>query len=333
MMSLEPSTGFVKAWVGGVDFHHFAYDHVKQGTRQVGSTIKPFVYSTALAMGVAKPCTMLKGEVNTCVDVFGSMGNIESRWCPSGALDQDRSVEYCLATSNNPGTVQVMKKMGGYAGPKNISKLLKDLEIVLRPEDEVPSMCLGVMDLSVYQMVAAQAMLVNNGIYNRPTTVLRIEDRRGNVIYSAEPYSKEVLNANLAHRVLLMMKGVVQYGTGTSLRGTYHPWGGLNYPMAGKTGTTQSNSDGWYMGLTPDLVTGVWVGAEDRAVRFKSMTWGQGARMAPPIFGYYMQKAYKDTDLNISREDFEEPMGYDPLEFGCDSENNGGDPFDFFNGG
>ena len=333
MMSLEPSTGFVKAWVGGVDFHHFAYDHVKQGTRQVGSTIKPFVYSTALAMGVAKPCTMLKGEVNTCVDVFGSMGNIESRWCPSGALDQDRSVEYCLATSNNPGTVQVMKKMGGYAGPKNISKLLKDLEIVLRPEDEVPSMCLGVMDLSVYQMVAAQAMLVNNGIYNRPTTVLRIEDRRGNVIYSAEPYSKEVLNANLAHRVLLMMKGVVQYGTGTSLRGTYHPWGGLNYPMAGKTGTTQSNSDGWYMGLTPDLVTGVWVGAEDRAVRFKSMTWGQGARMALPIFGYYMQKAYKDTDLNISREDFEEPIGYDPLEFGCDDENNGGDPFDFFNGG
>jgi penicillin-binding protein 1A len=329
MMSLEPSTGFVKAWVGGVDFHHFAYDHVKQGTRQVGSTIKPFVYSTALAMGVAQPCTMLKGGINTCVDVPGSMGNIESRWCPAGELDKDRSVEYCLATSNNPGTVQVMKKMGGYAGPKNISKLLKDLEIDLRPEDEVPSMCLGIMDLSVFQMVAAQAMFVNHGIYNRPTTVLRIEDRRGNVIYSAEPYSKEVLNANLAHRVLLMMKGVVQYGTGTSLRGTYHPWGGLNYPMAGKTGTTQSNADGWYMGLTQDLVTGVWVGANDRAVRFKSMTWGQGARMALPIFGYYMQKAYKDTDLKISREDFEEPIGYDPLEFSCEGENNGGAPFDF----
>ncbi|MFT6921174.1 MAG: penicillin-binding protein 1A [Crocinitomicaceae bacterium] len=329
LMSLEPSTGFVKAWVGGVDFHHFAYDHVKQGTRQVGSTIKPFVYSTALAMGVVQPCTKLKGGINTCVDVFGSMGNIESRWCPAGELDQDRSVEYCLATSNNPGTVQVMKKMGGYAGPKNISKLLKDLEIDLRPEDEVPSMCLGVMDLSVYQMVAAQAMLVNNGIYNRPTTVLRIEDRRGNIIYSAEPYSKEVLNANLAHRVLLMMKGVVQYGTGTSLRGTYHPWGGLTYPMAGKTGTTQSNADGWYMGLTPDLVTGVWVGADDRAVRFKSMTWGQGARMALPIFGYYMQKAYKDTDLKISREDFEEPIGFDASEFNCDNEENGGSFLNF----
>lgn len=323
MMSLEPSTGFVKAWVGGVNFHHFAYDHVKQGTRQVGSTIKPFVYSTALAMGVVKPCTVLEGGTQPCVDVFGANGKVESRWCPSGEMLKNSTVENCLANSNNPGTVLVMKKMGGYAGPKNISKLLKDLEINLRPEDEVPSMCLGVMDLSVFQMVAAQAMFVNHGIYNRPTTVLRIEDRRGNVIYSAEPYSKEVLNANLAHRVLQMMKGVVAYGTGASLRGTYRPWGGLTYPMAGKTGTTQSNADGWYMGLTPDLVTGVWVGANDRAVRFKSMTWGQGARMALPIFGYYMQKAYKDTDLNLSREDFEAPIGFDESEFNCDNEANG----------
>ncbi|NRA12829.1 MAG: penicillin-binding protein, partial [Crocinitomicaceae bacterium] len=236
----------------------------------------------------------------------------------------------CLATSNNPGTVLVMKKMGGYAGPKNISKLLKDLEIDLRLEDEVPSMCLGVMDLSVSQMVAAQAMFVNHGIYNRPTTVLRIEDRRGNIIYSAEPHSKEVLNANLAHRVLMMLKGVVQYGTGASLRGTYHPWGGLGaYPMAGKTGTTQSNADGWYMGLTPDLVTGIWVGANDRAVRFRSMAWGQGARMALPIFGYYMQKVYKDPDIHISKEDFEEPIGYSTEEFSCDGDDNGGDGINF----
>ena len=321
LMSIEPSTGFVKAWVGGVNFNHFAYDHVKQGTRQVGSTIKPFVYSTALAMKVVQPCTMLEGGTKPCVDVFGPSGNIQSRWCPSGILRDNATVENCLATSNNPGTVLVMKKMGGYAGPKNISKLLKDMDINLRIEDEVPSMCLGVMDLSVYQMVAAQATLVNHGIYNRPTTVLRIEDRRGNVIYSAEPHSKEVLNANLAHRVLLMMKGVVAYGTATSLRGTWRPWGGLTAPMAGKTGTTQSNADGWYMGLTPDLVTGIWVGAEDRAVRFKSMNWGQGARMALPIFGYYMQEVYKDKELNISTEDFEEPIGYNPEEFGCDGEN------------
>jgi penicillin-binding protein 1A len=124
-----------------------------------------------------------------------------------------------------------------------------------------------------------------------------------------------------------MMKGVVQYGTSTSLRGTYQPWGGLKYPMAGKTGTTQSNSDGWFIGLTPDLVTGVWTGGEDRFERFRSMTWGQGARMALPIYGYYMQSVYKDKDLKISTEDFEEPIGYDPTRFEC--ENNGGDAEDF----
>ena len=320
MMSIEPSTGFVKTWVGGINFHHFAYDHVKQGTRQVGSTIKPFVYSTALSMGVVKPCTPLEGGTTTCVDVFGPDGQVQKRWCPKGELKTNATVENCLANSNNPGTVQVMSKMGGYAGPKNISKLLKDLDINLRPEDEVPSMCLGVMDLSVYQMVAAQAMLVNHGIYNRPTTVLRIEDRNGNVIYSAEPHSKEVLNANLSHRVIQMMKGVVQYGTGASLRGTWvGDWGGIKHPMAGKTGTTQNNSDGWYMGLTPELVTGVWVGAEDRAVRFKTMKWGQGARMALPIFGYFMQSLYSDRSIGLSTADFKEPAGYDPNEFDCEN--------------
>jgi penicillin-binding protein 1A len=328
MMSIEPSTGFVKAWVGGIDFHSFAYDHVKQGTRQVGSTIKPFVYSTALTMGVVKPCTKLQANVNTSVDVFGANGNVESRWCPAGVLKENATVENCLATSNNPGTVQVMSKMGGNSGPKNISKLLKDVDINLRPEDEVPAMCLGVMDLSVYQMVAAQAMLVNHGIYNRPTTVLRIEDRNGNVIYNAEPHSKEVLNANLAHRVIQMMKGVVQYGTGGSLR--WHPkWGGIKHPMAGKTGTTQSNADGWYMGLTPELVTGIWVGAEDRSVRFRYTAQGQGAHMALPIFGYYMQQVYKDKSLGITTGDFEEPVGYNPEEFSCDGseDNPDGNPF------
>ena len=196
------------------------------------------------------------------------------------------------------------------------------MEINLRPEDEVPSMCLGIMDLSVYQMVAAQAMFVNQGIYNRPTTILRIEDRNGNVIYSADLHSKEVFNPNDAYRTLQIMKGVVQYGTGASLRGTWRKWGGITQPMAGKTGTTQNNSDGWFMGLTPDLVTGVWVGAEDRAVRFRSMEWGQGARMALPIYGYYMQKVYNDKKIKISTEDFEAPMGFDPSIYECDGDEN-----------
>lgn len=331
LISVEPSTGFVKAWVGGIDFNHFAYDHVKQGTRQVGSTIKPFVYATAITMGVVKPCTTFPYGSSACVDVFNN-GRITKQWCPKGQLTPsfgtDPSVEWCLTNSNNPGTVLVMSKMGGQAGPKNISKLLKDLDIILRPEDEVPSMCLGVMDLSLFQMVGAQSMFVNKGIYVRPSTILRIEDRNGNVIYSADPYSKEVLNSSDAFVTLKMMKGVIQSGTGASLRGG-RKWGGITHPTAGKTGTTQNNSDGWFMGLTPDLVTGVWVGAEDRAVRFKSMTWGQGARMALPIYGYYMQQVYKDTKLKVSTEDFEAPIGYNPSIYYCDEPENNYDLITF----
>jgi penicillin-binding protein 1A len=199
---------------------------------------------------------------------------------------------------------------------------LKDLDIHLRPEDEVPSMCLGIMDLSLFEIVGAQAMFANNGIYNRPVSVLRIEDRNGNVIYSEEGYSKEVMNENVAYETLKMMKGVVNGGTGGSLRAAWRPWGGLTAPMAGKTGTTQGNADGWYMGLTPDLVTGIWVGAEDKQVRFQSMDWGQGARMALPVFGYYMQKVYKDKVINLTQNDFTVPETYDPNIFSCGGEDN-----------
>lgn len=320
MISIDPKTGHVKAWVGGANFDHFAYDHVKLGKRQVGSTIKPFVYSTALAMGVVKPCTRFE-PISYCVDLMDGSGNVTGKWCPGG--EAASSVEEGLAMSSNPTTVAVMSKMGGYAGPKNISKLLKDLDINLRPEDEVPSMCLGIMDLSLYQMVAAQCIFANHGIFNRPTTILRIEDRNGNVIYSAEEYTKEVLNENVAYETLKMMKGVVNRGTAGSLRGG-RSWGGIYHPTAGKTGTTQNNSDGWFMGLTPELVTGVWVGAEDRSVRFKTMEWGQGGRMALPIYGYYMQRVYKDPIVALSTTDFEVPQNYDPKQFTCEGDNQGG---------
>lgn len=317
LISIEPQSGFIKAWVGGADISSFAYDHVRQGKRQVGSTIKPFVYGTALAMGVAKPCTIFK-DMPYCVDLEDGHGRITGKWCPSGKIPVGESVSWGLQQSNNPATVAVMSMMGGYAGPKTISKLLKDLDINLRPEDEVPSMCLGVMDLSLFEMVGAQAMWANNGIYNRPVSVLRIEDRNGNVIYSEEGYSKEVMNENVAYETLKMMKGVVNGGTAGSLRAAWRPWGGLTAPMAGKTGTTQGNADGWYMGLTPDLVTGIWVGAEDKQVRFQSMEWGQGARMALPIFGYYMQKVYKDKTINLTQADFAVPDTYDPNAFSCE---------------
>jgi penicillin-binding protein 1A len=299
--------------VGGANFDHFAFDHVKQGKRQVGSTIKPFVYATALAMGVVKPCTTFEPG-SYCVDLMDASGNIDGRWCPGG--EAAGSVQDGLALSSNPTTVAVMSRMGGYAGPKTISKLLKDVDINLRPEDEVPSMCLGVMDLSLYEMVAAQCIFANNGIYIRPTTIMRIEDRSGNVIYSANEVSKEVLNENVAYETLKMMKGVITRGTGGSLRGG-RSWGNILAPTAGKTGTTQSNADGWFMGLTPELVTGVWVGAEDRSVRFRSTDQGQGARTALPIYGYYMQKVYKDPVIALSTTDFDVPASYDPKQFQC----------------
>jgi penicillin-binding protein 1A len=320
LMSVEPQTGFVKAWVGGANIDHFAYDHVRQGKRQVGSTIKPFVYATALNMGVVKPCTVIPTG-SFCVDLEDGSGNVTGRWCPRGDAPGGENVGWCLANSNNPGTVFVMSKMGGYAGPKTISKFLKDLNIDVRPADEVPAMCLGPMDMSLYEMVPAQAMFVNQGIFTSPTTILRIEDRNGNIIYSAKPTSKEVLNQNVAYEMIKMLKGTVNYGTAGSLRGG-RAWGGITAPTAGKTGTTQNNSDGWFMGLTPELVTGVWVGAEDRSVRFKSMEWGQGARLALPIYGFYMKKIYKDVDIALSTTDFDVPVGYDPKQFQCGGNTN-----------
>ena len=317
LISIEPQTGFVRAWVGGVNFKHFSYDHVRQGTRQVGSTIKPFVYAAALSMKVVNPCTSFSpGEY--CVDLVDPNNKVVGQYCPKG--DVARNVKMGLALSSNPTTVAVMAKMGAFnpvnktGGPYQIEKLLKKTEITLNPNDVVPSMCLGSMDMSLYKLVAAQCIFPNNGIYVRPTTIERIEDRNGKVIYSATPYSDQALNSTVAYEILKMMKLVISQGTGGSLRsGKYG-----NIPItAGKTGTTQNNSDGWFIGVTPDLVTGVWVGAEDRSVRFKSMNWGQGARMALPIYGYYMQQAYKDHILALSSEDFAEPPDYDPNTYDC----------------
>ena len=322
LISVEPATGFVKAWVGGANFKHFSYDHARQGKRQVGSTIKPFVYATALSMKVVNPCTKFTEEEH-CVDIVDENNILLKQYCPGG--DAAETVSLGIAKSSNPTTAGVMGRMGRFnsflktGGPFQIDKLLRKMNVFLRPEDLVPAMCLGSMDLSLYELVSAQCVFVNEGIYNKPTTIERIEDRNGKVIYEAHQERKKVLSPTVAHEVLKMMLGVVQGGTGSSLRGSWRPWGGITAQTAGKTGTTQNNSDGWFMGLTPELVTGVWVGAEDRSVRFKTMAWGQGARMALPIYGYYMQKVYADRRINLSTEDFTVPVEYNPEEFKCDA--------------
>ena len=317
LVSIEPGTGFVRAWVGGINFSHFAYDHVRLGKRQVGSTIKPFVYAAALSMGVVNPCSTFGAE-EYCLNLVNNNNNIVGKYCPEGT--PAATMRDGLALSSNPTTVAVMGRMGAFnplrktGGTYQIEKLLKSAGISLRKNDVVPSMCLGSMDLSLYELVAAQCIFPNNGVYVKPTIIARIEDRNGKVIYEATEEKNQALSSTVAYEILKMMKGVIERGTGASLRsGKY----GTIAPTAGKTGTTQNNSDGWFIGITPDLVTGIWVGAEDRSVRFKSMNFGQGARMALPIYGLYMKQVYKDAHIGLSTLDFAEPPDYDPKKYEC----------------
>lgn len=313
LISIEPSTGFVKAWVGGTNIDHFAYDHVRLGRRQVGSTIKPFIYGAGITMNVVKPGLVIP-DIRYCVDLFDPNNNPDGQWCPANSDGSGAggmvSIATGLALSKNNVAVYIMSKMGAQAGPQTVAKLMRSMDIQLNDADVVPAMCLGSMDLSLYELVGAQATFVNHGIFNKPTSILRIEDRSGNVIYSAKSTSREAINEHVAYAVLSMMKGVVTRGTAGRLRYA-DGYGGILYPTAGKTGTTQNNSDGWFVGLTPDLATGVWVGAEERGVRFKSTDLGQGARVALPIYGYYMNKVYKDPKIALSTTDFDKPAGFD----------------------
>lgn len=320
LVSIEPQTGFIKAWVGGPNINYFKYDHVAQGERQVGSTIKPFIYAAGMQFGVITPCETTP-NIPYCVDVPDGANSMK-QWCPRNAGEEMKgepiSFTRGLAHSMNNITVAVMARMGGIAGPQAVAKLLQNLNVNLAQRDIVPAMCLGVMDMSLLELTSAQCAFMNEGIYNAPSSILRIEDRYGNIVYENEHVSREAMSADLAYATLKMMRQVVLSGTGASLRGTWRgDWGGITQPTAGKTGTTQNNSDGWWMGLTPDLVTGVWVGAEDMAVRFRTMRWGQGARMALPIYGYMMQKVYKDPKIDISTEEFKAPYGFENSIYNC----------------
>lgn len=331
LMSVDPHTGYIKAWVGGTNFKNFAYDHVKTGKRQVGSTFKPFVYSTAIQNGYS-PCykvpniqyTFHKGENGLLKD-----------WAPKnsdGLYGCDVSLKYALANSMNTITAWVMKQFG----PQAVVNQARSMGVTSKL-DPVPSLCLGVADLTVYEMVGANASLANKGVWIEPSMYTRIEDKHGNVIVDFKPKSNEAMSEETAYVMLDLMKGVVdgEYnkcvgdlmknprynsGTGMRLRGTIsesRPYVGHRYPIAGKTGTTQNNSDGWFMGITPDLVTGVWVGAEDRSVRFATTAMGQGANTALPVWGYYMQKVHEDKTLNISDGDFEKPEKPLSIELNC----------------
>lgn len=354
LMSMDPHTGLVKAWVGGPDFKHFKYDHVK-ARRQVGSTFKPFVYAAAIRSGIFSPCDKLP-NIQYCVDVPYTQYQTK-QWCPTNsgeAFDGSMTpLTFALAASMNNITAKIIKE----TSPNLVIELVKDLGIDTSLLDPVPSMALGVFDLSVYEMVGAISAYANKGVYIEPIIITRIEDNTGNVIFEAIPNANEALDEVTAYTMLEMMKGVTSGvrhptakskktgrpiigGTALRIRGEKtkeRPYAGLKTQViAAKTGTTQNQSDGWFLGVTPDLVTGVWVGAEDRSVRFRSLQLGMGTNTALPIWAYYMNKVYDDKRLKISQGDFEKPLslqGKNVLD--CSEQQPGGsfDSYDVWDSG
>lgn len=296
LMSMEPQTGYVRAWVGGIDFNYFKYDQVKVGTRQVGSTAKPFTYAVAIGNGGYSPCYMVD---NLPVDIDAGDGTIY-RPRAYKPLPGPLTLRKALAHSQNNATAFMMKQVGWTA----VSTLIKNMGIT-SPVPVVPSIALGSFEASVYDMVGAYSVFVNHGVWTEPIYLLRIEDKNGNVIYERKPRVKVVMDEQTAYVMTDMLKAVVQEGTARRLTWKYH----LNNPVGGKTGTTNNNSDGWFMGITPELVTGVWTGAEDRAIHFTLTDNGDGATTALPVFGLYMQKVYADNTLKYTKGDFPVPKG------------------------
>ena len=339
VLSIEPQTGEVKAWVGGINHKYFKYDHAKQGTRQIGSTFKPFVYATAIDQLKYSPCDTLP-DAYFCIPE-GRHGNLKD-WCPKNSDGKYKgmiSLKKALASSINTISARLMDKVG----PKNVVEMAHNLGIKTEIP-EFPSICLGTPELNLFEMVNAYSTLANMGQYIKPTIISRIEDKNGVVLYQNIPETKDVLSKESAYVTVKLLEGVTKYGSGARLRTgkntwnpvykkglvTGHPYQFTN-DIAGKTGTTQNNSDGWFMGMVPNLVTGVWVGAEDRAVHFNSTAYGQGATMALPIWAQYMKSCYADKNLKVSAEPFEEPENLS-IEVDCDKwKQQNGDSQDDFN--
>jgi len=298
VMSMEPLTGHVKAWVGGDNFEYFKYDQVKTGVRQVGSTAKPFTYAVAIDNGFS-PCQEV---MNQPVTIDG--------WTPKAykPLLGKLTLRTALAHSQNYIAAFMMQQVG----PQAVVDLAKKMGITSEIPP-YPSICLGTFDASLYDMVGAYSVFANHGLWTEPVYLLRIEDKNGNVLYTHKPRVVVALNNQTAYAMLFMLKGVIDEGTGRRLRYRY----GFTNPIAGKTGTTQNNSDGWFIGITPQLVTGVWTGCEDRAIHFRSTSLGEGANMALPVWAGYMKRAYANIELKITKKDFEPPKDSITVDLNC----------------
>ncbi len=303
-MSMEPQSGYIRAWVGGNNYWHFKYDHVKESRRQVGSTFKPFLYTLAVQEGYS-PCYKVPNAPVTIITEAGQS------WTPKNSDNKYGgmySLKRALAESINCISAYLMKQFGPYAVVDMAHKL--GIQTKLEP---VPAISLGSADLSVYEMVGAYSTFANKGVWTEPIYLTRIEDNNGIVLQEFIPKKVEAISEETAYVMLNLMQGVVRYGTGVRLRYKYK----FENPIAGKTGTTQNQSDGWFVGITPDLVSGCWVGCEDRSVHFRTVNLGQGANMALPIWAYYMKRVYDDASLNVSTDEFEEPDGRLSIELDC----------------
>lgn len=299
-MAMDSRTGHVKAYVGGVNFRNFQYDMVTSGRRQVGSTMKPFLYTLAMENGYS-PCDLAPNVQPHILDENGKVW--EPRNTTKGHIGEMVSLQWGLVNSNNWISAYLMNRLS----PAALVELLHSFGIKNRNIDPVVSLCLGPADVSVEEMVTAYSSFSNKGIRVDPLYVTRIEDNFGNVIASFTPSMKEMISEDAYYKILPMLRGVIDQGTGGRVRYRY----GIKAPMGGKTGTTNNNSDGWFMGFTPSLVAGVWVGGEDRSVHFDYINDGQGASMALPIYGMFMQKVYADKNLGYSEtEDFVVPEQY-----------------------
>ena len=315
LMSMEPQSGHVKTWVGGFNYKHFQYDQVKQGRRQIGSTFKPFLYATAIDQLKLSPCDSLPDALY-CIEPM-KHGNMDA-WCPKNSGDKygrTRTLKNALANSVNTVSALIMDLVG----PRPVINLARKMGITSNLP-AVPSIALGTPDISLFEMVGAYSTFANQGIYVKPVVITRIEDKNGRALFEVVPETQDVLSEEAAYVTVNLLQGVTKAGSGARLRHaglektsyvyekviTGYPYVFEN-PIAGKTGTTQNQSDGWFMGMVPNLATGVWVGGEDRAVHFKDIAFGQGATMALPIWAVYMKQLYEDPNLGISLEDFTAP--------------------------
>jgi penicillin-binding protein 1A len=310
-MAMNPHNGHIKAWVGGINYKYFKYDHVQQGKRQPGSTFKPIVYAAAIDNGYS-PCYQIQ-DVPVTFEVVGD----PPTWTPSNAsgkyTGETWTLREAMAQSLNSGTAYVMKKVG----PQTVVDYAKRLGIE-SPLQAVPSLCLGTSDVSIYELIGAYSTFVNEGFYTKPFYIERIEDKNGKVLKQFVPKTGEALSAETAYVMLHMLKGTTELPVGTAI--------GLDRDLridneiGAKTGTTQNYSDGWFVGITNDLAAGAWVGGDERSIHYKNIALGQGARMAMPIWEIFMRKVYADEELGISKGSFKKPANLS-IQIDCDKYN------------